>query len=517
MGRLVSSGPGFDIDCEQLVFHGEHFGIAEREKFASARAVDVTAELPGAPKSEQVVEANTAASHRPERTVLVIASRFPPVASVGAIRVRKFVKYLRVHGWRPVVVTGAMRRGPVNSHDARRATDLESLRDIPADVEVHRLGEAMDNWPTYLSRNISTRLGTITSRLGFDAQRLNGLLAWRLQKFHDRLSFPDRGIWRLVPALRAAIALHRRHSFDAVFTTGMPFSDHLIGLALHTLLRRPWLVDFRDPWVEYIHWQQWESAWGQRLTRAAEAAVVHRAACVISVNDDMTERFRSRYSARLSRKFVTIPNGFDPVDFPAQTAPTARAEFRLLYAGSLYKTRSPATMLDAFRRFVEQTPGSASRVRFEFAGRPGPFVAALSHANDGGRVTYVGMLAHGEALRRMAEADVNVILLPNLPGGTNDTTAKVYECLGSGRPILAAVPRNGAAAKTLRGFDGVWLCDPEDADDIANAMCDLYRCWVAGDLSSRRPDHLLNDMTRQRQTQRLAECLNSAVETHGPR
>ena len=37
------------------------------------------------------------------------------------------------------------------------------------------------------------------------------------------------------------------------------------------MIRRPWLADFRDPWVEYIHWKQWQSPLGRKLTIAAGA------------------------------------------------------------------------------------------------------------------------------------------------------------------------------------------------------------------------------------------------------
>ena len=260
-----------------------------------------------------------------DRRVLVVASRFPPVASVGATRVRKFVKYLREFGWYPVVITGATRHGMVSADDPRRTADYESLRDLPEDLPIHRLDAVLDHWPSHLARSCSTRLARFASVTGLDERDWSNKLKWRLQGLHDRLAFPDRGIWRLPAAVGLAIRLHRQHHFDAIFTSGMPFSDHVIGLALHYALRKPWLADFRDPWVEYIHWQQWQSDWGHRLTRWAESAVVRRAACVISVNDHMTDRFITRYR-RAAGKCVTIANGFDPADFPepAERAPSHR-------------------------------------------------------------------------------------------------------------------------------------------------------------------------------------------------
>lgn len=476
-----------------------------RLRTESVRRESITAEIP--PRLTQGDEETR------RRRVLIIASRFPPVASVGATRVRKFVKFLSEFGWDPHVITGASRKGDLTLHDARRASDFESLADVPAQVAVHRLGAALDHWPTYLARAAAQRLAPMTCAFGVDELRWCGALKWRFERLHNALAFPDRGIWRLPSTVRLALRFHRQHRFDAIFSTGMPFSDHVTAMVIQSLIRRPWLADFRDPWVEYIHWQQWQSEWGRRLTAAAESAVVRRAAFVISVNDAMTGRFAARYRGVRPAKFVTIANGYDPADFPKMTAHRPTAGFRLLYAGSLYGARTPQTMLAAFRKFLDETPGSRRHAYFDFAGRPGPHVDELLQASDAGNVRYLGMLPHGKALEAMAAADVNVILLPNLPGSANDSTAKLYECLGSSRAILAAIPLDGAAANELRRFEGAKICDPDRIDQISQAIGEYYQAWLSNGLVVRRPASLLATVTRRHQTGQLAELLDVAVRT----
>lgn len=445
------------------------------------------------------------------RSVLVLASRFPPVASVGAIRVRKFVKYLPDFGWDPVVITGAMRTARPGAHEARRAVDTESLADVPASVPVHRLSPVPDNWPGFVTRSLARTLARVTWPLGLCEASWSGMLKWRVQRVHDRLCFPDRGIWRLPSAVGAALALHRTHCFDAVFSSGMPFSDHLIAWVVSHLLRRPWIADFRDPWVEYIHWKQWQSGAGRMLTRRCEAAVIRRAAHVISVNDHMTARFTQRYRRATAGKFVTIANGFDPDDFAAPGEQAPGTHFRLLYAGSLYETRSPEWVLTAFRRFIHETPGSAAHARLDFAGRPGPYQSEMNRAEDGGTIRYLGLLPHRKAMAEMARADANLIILPDVPGSEADTTAKLYECLGCGRAVLATVPLAGSAAQELRGHGGVWLCAPRDVEAIRRAISEMYALWLAGRLPAARPGESLSTMTRRGQARRLAGLFDAAV------
>lgn len=468
----------------------------------------------------------------PETTkkVLFITSRFPPVASAGAVRIRKFVKYLPRSGWQPIVLTGATRRGKVDSHDARRAVDLESLDDLPAGLVVVRVGETADQWPRLFGRNLARRLSRFTRGFGVDAHGWSGALEWRLTRIHDALAFPDRGIFHLPDAVRTALALHRTHRFDAVFSSGMPFSDHLIALVVSSLIRRPWVADFRDPWVNYVHWPQWSGTAGRLLTRASEAAVVARAARVITVNDHMTRSFAAHHARQDPGKFVTITNGFDPRDFPTSKEevrrPSSTRPFRILYAGSLYGARSPHVLLDGFRRFVAATPGAAERCRLDFAGRPGPFAAELVRDHDPSAgapgearrvatVGYLGMIPHARAQAEMAASDVNVILLPDIPGGTGDSTAKLYECIGCGRAILAIVPPDGAAAEELRRHDGVWLCAPRDVDVVADALGDLYRRWRAGGLVISRSREFLRPLTRAFQAEQLARQLDAvAARSH---
>lgn len=462
------------------------------------------------PRLESMAE-TPADDSGPRRRVLVIASRFPPVASVGATRVRKFVKYLPQFGWDPVVLTGAQRAGRISAHDVRRAVDLESLNDIPETVPVHRLSAVLDNLPGHVSRRTAKLLGSLIGFTGMDEARWGAALKWRLQRAHDCLTFPDRGIWRWPAAVRDALRLHRQYDFDAIFSSGMPFSDHLIALTVSMLIRRPWLADFRDPWVEYVHWRQWQSSRGQLLTLACEAAVVHRAARVLSVNDSMTERFRARYPGLQKAKFVTLPNGFDPADFPKDRTFSEPNIFRLLHAGSLYAARSPQAVIEAFRRFIRETPDSADRARLDFAGRPGPFLTELSRPEDRGTIRYVGMLPHSKALEAMAAADVNLIILPDVPGSEGDSTAKMYECLGSGRMVLATVPLNGAAARELRNYEGVQICAPDDVESIRRAIGEMYQAWRTGTTRVARPAGQLATIDRRRQASKLAEILTSVA------
>lgn len=430
------------------------------------------------------------------RRVLMIATRFPPSPAVGAIRIRKFVKYLGEFGWAPVVVTGPMMRGE---------RDTAAWSELPSDLDVIRTPAWCDAWPRVFSRRLASLVHQLT---GSDVRDTRAGLEWRMRRVYERFALPDRNIWRMGAALRQITRLHRQHRFDAIFSSGMPFSDHIIALFAQSMLRIPWIADFRDPWAEYIHGPASQSGLERTLTLWMESAVVHRVARVVSVNDAMTTRFRERYPRIRSDRFVTVENGFDPDDFASTDSTVARSEFRVLHAGSFYGKRTPATLIAAFQRFVDRTPGARQRATLVFAGRLGEH-ADLIDSLALHSIHSLGQLSHAAAARATTEADVNAVILPNVPGGQLDSTAKIYECLGSRRPLLALVPSRGAAAQLLRGFDGVWQCDPDDIEAAALALGEMYRRRLVDNLRPRPNTPALETITRRAQTRRLADLLHA--------
>ncbi len=186
----------------------------------------------------------------------------------------------------------------------------------------------------------------------------------------------------------------------------------------------------------------------------------------------------------------------------------------MLYAGSLYATRTPDALIDAFCDFLDAAPHARGRAVLEFIGRPGPHMEAVVNRRPGA-IRYGGLLPHTATCRAMADADVNIVLLPNLPGSENDTTAKIYECLGSGRPILAAVPAGGAAADVLCHLDGVSRCDPDDREAIRASIAHWFERRMLGPIEVHRSAEELAMFTREAQARQLAACLNEIVPAAG--
>lgn len=448
------------------------------------------------------------------RTVLVIASRFPPATGPGALRIEKMVRYLPDSGWRPVVLTVEM------PHAGNPVTN-----DSPAWVEP--VGPTPTAERLALLNPLIRAASWLTSPLGRGPGWWYRGLKWRVERLEERLSMPDPGVWRLRRAVRAAQRLHRRWRFDAIYSTGMPFSDHLIAWAVQRTIRRPWIAEFRDPWVEYAHATVWRAGWRRRAVRLMERAVVRRARCVVSVSEEMTARFRTRYPALARDKFVTIENGFDPSDFERalggnngsfrRTEPHVDdrlaecftlGRFALFHAGSFYAARRPDVLIRAFGRFVSADESRRCGALLVLCGRMGEHAARAAELSRGLPVIVLDPLPHQRVLACMTRASANVLVLADGPGTEGDASTKLYEYLGAGRPILALAPPNGAATRLLRTFPGAWCVPPDDEDGALAAIEAIFRRVLHREADVPNDDARLRRWTRQTQAGRLAQVLD---------
>jgi glycosyltransferase involved in cell wall biosynthesis len=198
----------------------------------------------------------------------------------------------------------------------------------------------------------------------------------------------------------------------------------------------------------------------------------------------------------LRGRVLVIPNGFDPEDFAGPTPSRTDDVFHIVHAGYFYGDlqrrrlrrllggtdvdadifpRSPAFLLRAIDRLIGSRPELRRRLRVHLAG-PLTTVdeAILAEARCRDLVEAHGYLPHVESVALVRSADALFLPMHLLPEGKRSTIVpgKLYEYLGSGRPLLAAVP-DGDARDLLRRADWTVVCRPDDTDAIAAGLVSL--------------------------------------------
>lgn len=360
--------------------------------------------------------------------LLVVTYYFPPLGGIGVQRTLKYVTYLPRWGWQPVVVTP---RNP-----AYTVRDASLLGALSPDLEVHRTAGFE---PGQLHNALIRRLG--------GAGRLAGLVAksrslW--SRIWNTVLFPDAQVGWVPFGARAGRQAYREHRFDAVYSSASPISAHVIAGLLKRSTGRPWVADFRDPWIgnPFVAPMRGPKGWLQRRT---ERWIVARADRVVLATDGLRDLFVERYP-ELSDRFVYIPNGYDRADLAGLTpVPGEGGRFTILFAGSLYRHGELDAFLVGVERLVARRPDLRARLRVQFVGRVSGGNRRLADqftapGRLGDVVDFESFVPRREALARMAGADALLQLMTDEPGTGMFVGGKLLEYMAFDRPILAVMP-----------------------------------------------------------------------------
>ncbi len=408
-----------------------------------------------------------------KRHVLVIAYYFPPMGLSGVQRIAKLVKYLPENGWRITVLTP-----DTASYFAFDDGLLEELTANP-DISIVRTS-SLD--PTRFGK--SNKQKTVSFPEERSRRFLSSLSQWTL--------LPDNKIgWKRF-AMKAARQIFKQDPFDLVYATAPPYTCLMIGAAIARREQLPLIVDYRDDWVDNPR-HTYPTYWHRKLTARMEHKVLEECVHVFSINETIMRAIQLR-NPQATCSYSVVPQGYDPADFdhiqdqnPQAGDPSVMT---FLYAGMFYDAQQPDTFLTAVRVLHERRPELKRRIKLKFVGLfPESKKILIQQLSLENNTELMGYLDHSDATKQLAKADVAWMIIGHQTGEEMISTGKLFEYMGSQKPILALVP-NGEAKRALEGYDAATLVDPDDVEAISVAIEELYDRWQSHSLPMASAEHV---------------------------
>jgi hypothetical protein len=108
------------------------------------------------------------------------------------------------------------------------------------------------------------------------------------------------------------------------------------------------------------------------------------------------------------------------------------------------------------------------------------FTAEVNRMHLEGVVSVQSRVSHREALRRMAQAAV-LLLLQASDDTRSLIPAKAFEYLRIGHPILA-LTLEGATADLLKGMEHCLVIEPNDIASLRKSVISLFEVWLKGEI-----------------------------------
>lgn len=421
------------------------------------------------------------------KNVLFMVYYFPPLGGSGVQRPLKFLKYLRDFGWNPVVI--CPEPGAYPYYDPSLVDELENLS-----LEIHRVEASTPFHLPFLRNekvNFPEKLTEIVRRI-------------------SRLSmYPDNKKGWIEPAIKKAMDLSQNRSFDLIFSTAPPFSDHIAASELKKKLNIPLVLDYRDAWTNN-HFMDGLFEWQKTIHNRLEKTCLNNANHIIVLDKNMETLIREAHPD-IPLNTSVITHGFDPDDFNGTVEPTLEyksKKLNLLYSGLFYECNQPDVFLKALKELVQESKISREDFHLHFQGGLTPRIK--DYVNDldmGNSVTDYGYITHSRAVANVQKADALWMISNFNPVHKQVKSGKLFEYMGSKKPILGLV-HSGSESEALKHYEAGYIAKPDDIEAVKKTVLSLIVDWKGKNLKSASKRYI-QQFDRRKLTKELAVVFNT--------
>ncbi|MBR9979164.1 MAG: hypothetical protein KFH87_13855 [Bacteroidetes bacterium] len=431
------------------------------------------------------------------RNVLIITYYFPPSGGPGVQRVLKFCTYLLEYGWRPIILT-------VKDADYP-ARDESLLAAIPKEAIVYRtqIFEPYDIYRALTGKKKGTPVDVNTIPKPGEKRSLRERLA---ELVRATFFIPDARIGWLRPAVKQGLDIIEKHDIKALYSSSPPYTCSLIARKLKRRSGLPWVAGFRDPWTGFLSTpDRWFLP--AMIDRHFERSVYRECDAMDVAWEGIGKDFHAKYPDIPTAKVHHLPNGFDSADFPAVEVLDKR-HFTVTYTGSMYGKRNPESFFAAVSSLVETGRIPLDRIRLQFIGRFGAEVRAMfDHPVLAGAIVVHDYMPHAESVRHLFQSDALLMVVDDFKGNEEIVPGKVYEYIGSGKPIITLAPE-GAVTDVVENTASGLCARSGDIGSIADIFFDFYHQWEQGVLGTAQDRSAVGQYERREVTRRLAALLD---------
>lgn len=291
--------------------------------------------------------------------------------------------------------------------------------------------------------------------------------------FRSHLFIPDpRRGWNFF-AKKAAIRIIDKYGIKTIITSTPPHSGQLIGLYLKQHRSLEWIADLRDPWTDIYYYPVLQhSRLSKKIDSYYELKVLQQADKILTVSEPLKNLFLAKSANIEPEKIMVLPNGFDAEDFNTIKR-QADDLFDIVYTGTMSDQYNPDSFLLALADFIHNN--DVQNIRFSITGRVSERIQNKIKAMKLHEYfAYQSTVPHNQINQIQKNADLLLLLIPEVPHAQSISTGKIYEYLATGVPVLCLGPTNGDASKLLSDCRAGMVFEREDFQGIKQFIIQEY-------------------------------------------
>jgi glycosyltransferase involved in cell wall biosynthesis len=406
-----------------------------------------------------------------KRKILYVNFDFPPLGGPGVWRALWFTKYLAASGYHVTVLCSD------RSWWCDR-TDQSLLRHVPSSAKIIRLKSLFPGDPFSSIDGLIRPMGKIAEEeaCGIAGRKLrktmNAIMSgirWRVEKYYPDPNF----VWLLI-ASGCAIYLSMRERFDCLITSGPPHICHVVGLLVKRLSRIPWIMDYRDLWLDDPN-QSPQAGYQRKICEFLEREAVKKCDAVLTVSPSWAKHLADKYGAvKHKSRFHIIRNGHNLDVSTAHSDKRTTKQLHIHHNGTPQAPSKTAHLLDALYALKSSNSYIDKLPLFTFTGMTDSFREEIRLRGLETLVIDVGSMPYLQSIEYSGKADVILITVNNdHPAMCGVIPAKTYEAIALGQHIFAVVPPASDIRELLEEYGNATVGNVDDVHDIQRCLAEL--------------------------------------------
>ena len=421
------------------------------------------------------------------KTVLILAYDFPPYNSIGGQRPYAWFKYFNENGIRPIVVT--------------RHWDLDIRK--PEDCYLPSLNQTTT---TEGEGSVTVVRTAFTPNLRDRLIFKDGLVSDFIRKVLSLYQIIFEHLFTSA-SNKANIYKEARHmaqtkNIDCIVATGEPFVLFTYASWLSKEFDIPWVADYRDGWsTNYNHSSGVTSGLIRKWQRFIEKRVVRSASQITTAAPSFSEDV-SRAVGKGIQKIPVVYNGYFHEMFEGTQENSLKKKFTISHAGTLYYFQRVETFLAGLNLFLSKNRDAEIEVNFYGLNFYPQQIDRIKKAAGDATVNFTDKIPHEEMLLELRSSHVQLLLAAP---EKHQIYAKVFDYLGTGRPILMVENDEGPLQEILSSRENAAICS--SAESVCQYLTEMYSD------SSLWSSKTSNDktFTRKNQTERFARLVLETI------
>jgi hypothetical protein len=370
--------------------------------------------------------------------ILLISPFYAPENQIASHRITAFAKYWAQSGNKVTVLT--------------REPAFLGL-DTPQDsrINVIRVKDP-------LSRRIQSGISVMRNS---EQGSVKQVISIALQRIVKVFLVPDRYVLWSLRAKKTIKKVGTRP--DVIVTSIGPASCLNLAIISQKTFNVPLVLDYRDLVTDLFDPFSLSS---QTINAKTIKRIEQRAMNVSSLISAVTKPMCEVLEAKYSIPSVLITNGFEEELYSSLNHEPNPSELQIVFAGTIYPgLRDPTPLFQAIS-MIEKTE-IRNRITVHFYGNSSPEILATASRLDIEKNIYNhGPISHSDAIKAQVDADILLLLYWDHPNERASYSGKLFEYIGSRRPILAMGIQDGVGPRLIKDEKlGEVLNDPKEISE----------------------------------------------------